>query len=419
MVARLLLRIPRLLKLRLQLFAFLLFSFILIYSTGISEYPFALKFDRHSFVYPLDLPNFPTFIKYKLNLTKTPNESVITMKTEPVVPINSYPYKFTIKNKGKCKDIPKDKKCRRKSNGQLSSSCRRKLSLALVIKSSIDHVENRKVIRETWGYEDRMIDVNIKRLFILGSCSTESNGVASLEAKSNLLCQDAIDEENSKNKDIIQGDFLDSYYNNTVKTMMAFKWLNTYCSQIDYVLFVDDDYFVSPKNLIKLIRQFNEEIYSYGKKQLSLDGDDETNGENENDVSSNDDIDTRIYAGFVFNSSIPRRDRFGKWYVSLSQYPYSKYPPYVTAGAYLVSQNSLLEIYTASQYIVHFPYDDIYLGLITTKINLVPIHVREFHFYKKEYDQAGSYKNVIATHGYSDPEELREIWILEKTFGHV
>lgn len=408
MYARAFARAIRFSRFRLLIWTFLVSSCVLIYSSGVTEYSLAVlsKFDKNSFVYPLDLPDFPRFIKSRLNPNSTPYNGVS--------PINSYPYSFSIINKDKCRNLAKDKDCRRLKNGELSSSCRNKLSIAFVIKSAIHHFSNRQAIRRTWGFEDRLIDVDIKRLFIVGSCSPDSAGVDEIEEQTKLLCQDAVDQENQEHHDIIQGDFVDSYYNNTIKTMMAFKWLNLYCSQVDFVLFVDDDYYVSPKNLIRLVRQFKD-LYTPNEKVVDVEG----SSDIPNEYDFDDETDTRIYAGYVFKSSIPRRDSWGKWYVPLSHYPYDKYPPYVNAGAYLVSRNALVEIYTASQYVAHFVFDDIYLGLICAKINLDPINVKGFHYYKKDYNHAGAYKDVITSHGYSDPKELENIWDIEKSFSHV
>lgn len=46
--------------------------------------------------------------------------------------------------------------------------------------------------------------------------------------------------------DILQQDFLDDYYNNTLKTMMGFTWVAAHCSGVNYI-FVDDDYIVNTK----------------------------------------------------------------------------------------------------------------------------------------------------------------------------
>nr|CAD7204188.1 unnamed protein product [Timema douglasi] len=53
--------------------------------------------------------------------------------------------------------------------------------------------------------------------------------------------------------------------------------------------------------------------------------------------------DVKLFAGFVFVSA-PHRHRSSKWYVRLSEYPYHLWPPYVTAGAYILSHDALVDI---------------------------------------------------------------------------
>lgn len=40
-----------------------------------------------------------------------------------------------------------------------------------------------------------------------------------------------------------------------------------------------------------------------------------------------------------------------KWYISLKDYPYAKFPIYVSAGCYLLSQKSAKKFYLASRFI--------------------------------------------------------------------
>ena len=51
--------------------------------------------------------------------------------------------------------------------------------------------------------------------------------------------------------------------------------------------------------------------------------------------------DVELYAGFVFHSA-PHRHKPGKFYVSLEEYPFHLWPPYVTAGAYVLSRAALI-----------------------------------------------------------------------------
>nr|CAD7574009.1 unnamed protein product [Timema californicum] len=127
--------------------------------------------------------------------------------------------------------------------------------------------------------------------------------------------------------------------------------------------------------------------------------------------------DVKLFAGFVFVSA-PHRHRSSKWYVRLSEYPYHMWPPYVTAGAYILSHDALVDMYYGSLYTQHFRFDDIYLGLVAKKVDLEPFHCPEFYFYKKEYN-VYSYRYVIASHGFSDPDELLRIWNEQRSAGNA
>ena len=58
--------------------------------------------------------------------------------------------------------------------------------------------------------------------------------------------------------------------------------------------------------------------------------------------------DVELYAGFVFHSA-PHRHKPGKFYVSLEEYPFHLWPPYVTAGAYVLSRAALIGMERLSQ----------------------------------------------------------------------
>ena len=69
----------------------------------------------------------------------------------------------------------------------------------------------------------------------------------------NLQKKDLYQKENDKYHDMIQGDFKDNYYNNTLKTLMGLKWAYLFCES-DYYLFADDDYYISTKNLLLFLK---------------------------------------------------------------------------------------------------------------------------------------------------------------------
>lgn len=64
-------------------------------------------------------------------------------------------------------------------------------------------------------------------------------------------------------------------------------------------------------------------------------------------------------------------------------------------------------------------FDDIYLGIVSLKANIEPLHSEEFYFYKANYVGPQSYRYVIATHGYDDPMEMLRVWTELKASGHA
>ncbi|KAK6623019.1 hypothetical protein RUM43_008871 [Polyplax serrata] len=305
-----------------------------------------------------------------------------------VPPINVYNFSYLYSNSYKCKDS-------------------RNLRLVYIIKSSLENFERRKVIRRTWGYEKRFSDVKIFTIFVLGT---------SLKAE----YQVSIDREINAYKDIIQIDFIDSYYNNTLKTMSAFKWVTEYCPHSRFYFFSDDDMYISTKNVLRFLR--NPTQYPGYLEMPPLQ---EQNTELLKDIkykirhSYNYDLPPNItlYAGFVFVSS-PLRHKSSKWYVSLKEYKYNMWPPYIPAGAYVVSRDALFKLYYTSFYTKHFRFDDIFLGLVSLKAGIQPFHCDQFSFYKKKYNLL-NYKYLISSHGYDNPEELEFIWNQQKEAGNV
>lgn len=71
-------------------------------------------------------------------------------KKPDVAPVNFYNYTFR-------------KDCRSRCDSETTG-----LRLVFVIKSAPEHFERRLAIRETWGYEGRFSDVEIRRVFVLG-----------------------------------------------------------------------------------------------------------------------------------------------------------------------------------------------------------------------------------------------------------
>lgn len=345
----------------------LLFS--LLYVFGVFTHFFELDY-YENFQYPLDI-----------NLT----ECIELYKNDKpcnTLPINNYNYHFISKCEHKCSMFNKKEQAR----------------VVYIIKSALDHFERRLAIRQSWGYEKRFSDVPIVTVFVLG-----------FDPKNKDL-QKKITNESKKYNDIVQAEFIDSYYNNTIKTMIGFKWAANYCNSSKFYFFADDDFYVSTRNVLRFIRNpLQYPLYL----ELPIETIQVKSDVMDYELPPN----VKLFSGFVFVSS-PHRHHTSKWYTSLEEYPYHLWPPYVTAGAYIVSREVLLNFYFASHFIKHFRFDDIYLGILAKKTYIEPLHCEEFYFYKKDYS-AHNYQYVIASHGYGDHKELLKVWNEQRSIGNA
>lgn len=98
--------------------------------------------------------------------------------------------------------------------------------LMIIIKSKLNHFANRKVLRQTWAqHDDHGL---IRRVFSLG--------IPKPSNKSNKYINEKLESENAMFGDLVQQNFYDDYYNNTLKTMMSMQWAIEYCSKVFYDL---------------------------------------------------------------------------------------------------------------------------------------------------------------------------------------
>ena len=309
-----------------------------------------------------------------------------------VNPINDHDYMMIHQAKGKCtldfdsNDDDQDKSIR----------------IVYLVKSAMNHFKQREIIRKTWGYEKRFSDVPIRTVFLLGSSQDPHNEL-----------MEKIKDEYDEFGDIVQGNFIDTYYNNTIKTMMGLRWSAELCPNSRFYAFFDDDYYVSTRNLLRFLRNpvhypqyLQEDVVHFdtGRKLKQL-------------IDFDLPEDVKLFAGYVFHSR-PQRHKFSKWYLPIEEYPFHLFPPYVTAGGYILSKDALKDFYYASYFVKRFRFDDIYLGLIAKKLDIEPFHCPEFHFYSKPVSAQG-YRYVVASHGFSNPDLLDKTWNKQKEAGNA
>lgn len=155
----------------------------------------------------------------------------------------------------------------------------------------------------------------------------------------NLLRQEA-----QVYKDIVIGDFLDTYRNLSLKTLFGLQWSWQYC-QPKYILKTDEDCYV---NVLSLVQWLQEYHVTNGSKPL--------------------------YAGNIQRNMEVVRDKKDRYYVSIMDIDKHMYPPYASGGGYVFSASLLPKLLTASHKVPIIPVEDACFGLYMRHIGIKPVH---------------------------------------------
>jgi len=160
---------------------------------------------------------------------------------------------------------------------------------------------------------------------------------------------------------------------------MGFQWATEYCVNARFIAVLDDNYFVNTKNVVSLLNTV---------KPTELDN---------------------TVVGYVWNNAMPFRIKDSQWYISLDEYPYRFFPPYVTSGAFFLPMMTAERLYIAMQYTKVLRFDDVYVGIAAWKLQTRLIHNPNVYYYWVPYD-VFRYRKVIAAHGFDDQELLYKVW---------
>lgn len=318
---------------------------------------------------------------------------------------DQHDYKFQMGgNPSKCyPQVGEDQPDEAEEGSSGSSSLR----LVYVVKSAVGNFRRREAIRKTWGFERRFSDVAIRTVFLIGV--PDDSDAKSDEVKAGLF------QEQSNHGDLVQGDFVDHYYSNVVKTLMGLRWVHHYCNNSRFYLLVDDDYYVSTRNILRFLRNPTNYPAYLEEPVLTFDGGRKLQQMVDFDLPQ----DVLLYSGWVVTSK-PFRQKFSKWFVPLETYPYHLYPPYVTGGAIVLSKMAASKLYLASYFVKRFPLDDVYLGIVAKKCGLEPFDAADqFWMYRKEPYRVKDYRYLVASHDYGDPEEMTRVWNEQKQAGNA
>ncbi|XP_077336009.1 beta-1,3-galactosyltransferase 5-like [Lithobates pipiens] len=236
--------------------------------------------------------------------------------------------------------------------------------LVLLVTTAHDQIEERMAIRKTWGKEQLIQGKRVVTFFLLGM---------------NSSTLDSSSEEFNTYKDIIQKDFVDTYYNLTIKTLMGLDWIVNHCPQTHYVMKTDADMFVNTYFLVKLLLSKNQ--------------------------TSN------LFTGMLKPDDAPIRNALSKWHVSKKEYDGEKYPPFCSGTGYVLSADVAQRIFNISSSIPFFKLEDVYIGMCLErlKISLQELHTKPIFFPSKVSFSLCTYQNLVTSHEVK-PEEIVLYW---------
>ncbi|CAL8083870.1 unnamed protein product [Calicophoron daubneyi] len=272
-------------------------------------------------------------------------------------PINQPNFTYVIPNSGKC--------------SRLTARYGKPPELLILIKTAPMNFLRRDAIRLSWGNEKCWGGRRVVRLFLLGTVlPTEKEMSRRLESEAN------------HHNDIVQQDFHDNYYNNTYKLMLGFEWAIRFCSSVPIIMFVDDDFFVYPKNVVAYIEGLSVALRE------------------------------RLFSGYIWQNAMPVRKevRKRKWSVTWQEYPNSYYPPYVAAGNFFVSMTIAKEISVASKYTQYLRFDDVFLGIILKKLVRTPMHLNHIYAFVPVNESSAQINSMLSSHHYGNPSSQLALW---------
>lgn len=187
-------------------------------------------------------------------------------------------------------------------------------------------------------------------------------------------------EEAARYGDILQGDFVDSFRNLTVKDVMFLRWMITNCGQVKYIFKGDDDVFVNMRNIVDYL--------------LSM--------------SSKETRD--LFVGSVLYPSPRITDPKSKYYVPSNLYGEKYYPPYVSGGGFIMSSLVAKKIFEMIKVTPIIPIDDAFMGICLKKLGIKPRNHRGFKSWGVNRRQdICVYREIMTLHKLTS-SEMKDMW---------
>ncbi|XP_029576278.1 beta-1,3-galactosyltransferase 1-like [Salmo trutta] len=232
--------------------------------------------------------------------------------------------------------------------------------LVLMVPVAPYNMEARGAVRSTWGSERQVLGKEVRLFFLLGLPSGEETE----------QLQEKVLQESKEHQDLLQSDFIDSYKNLTIKTMVMMEWLSSRCPNASYAMKIDSDMFLNVNTLVNMLLHAPKQNYM---------------------------------TGLVAQWGAVLRDPNSKWYLPNEVFPELVYPPYALGLGYVFTLDLPRKLVEASSHVKAVYIEDVYLGLCMRHLGIRPTDPPNgnlFQVFPVAYDRC-TYSRLIATTTYS------------------
>ncbi|KAL4230567.1 hypothetical protein ACF0H5_010946 [Mactra antiquata] len=253
--------------------------------------------------------------------------------------------------------------------------CGQHTEILVYFNSRWDNFMKRRRLRSTWASRTIFKQHNVKFMFVLGKPS-DINDVIRLKNEQRL------------HDDIIMGDFVDSYYNLTLKSIVAIHFVKTYCTSVKFIIKSDDDIFV---NLFKVMKEILPVMHS-DRNELACQ--------------------------VVESGKSPIvRDSKSKWYIPAHIFPNQTYLPQFCSGFMVIMTSSLMSnLYMKTKVTSQIHVDDVYMfGTLTQDISPIKFIDIKQNVTLKQDQGVERYRKGIDEYfavNVRDIEAMEEMWSL-------
>ena len=248
----------------------------------------------------------------------------------------------------------------------------RDLLLVVFVFIRANDSDRRQLIRKTWA-QDIKSDPRSRLYFATGLSGDPD-------------VEEGLTQENDKFNDILQFGYYEEYYNCTIKATALLRWTTISCPFVKFMLKVDDDTLLLPKNLLEFI-----------------------------DKTEPDSI-----LGHVAESPYTKvfRETTSKWSISIEDYPESDYPEFII-NSYLIPGIYIPGLYKTAIYrcLPALPFEDAYItGIVAEKagVRRSPMsNLRTTPCHDLDFEKCSYHNIAINLRGF-DVKNIWEVWMVYK-----